>query len=82
MMHKIEWKPEYEIGEPKIDAQHHKIIELINQLGNFWSDSSSIAGLSDLLAEMTAYAHEHLSYEEHIMINCDYPEFESHKAEH
>ncbi len=81
-MHKMEWKPEYETGEPKIDAQHRKIIELLNQLGSSWGDSSSDASLSDILADMTAYAHEHLSYEERVMAECSYPEFESHIAEH
>lgn len=81
-MQKMVWKPEYEIGEPKIDAQHQRIIELIGQISSCWTDSSSYESLSDILADMTAYAHEHLSYEEKVMADCDYPELESHLVEH
>lgn len=82
MTQKMEWKSEYEIGEPKIDTQHRKIIGLINQLGTCWVDDNTYANLSEILAEMTAYSHEHLSYEEQVLANCDYPELESHTAEH
>lgn len=77
----MEWKAEYEIGESKIDAQHRTVIGLINQLMSSWHNCSHEA-LSDILAEMTEYAHEHLAYEEHVMADCGYPELESHKVKH
>lgn len=79
----IEWKEEYKLGIVSIDAQHRKLIVIINALadainGNDSGDSSVGAAIEG----MKRYAEEHLAYEERLFERCGYEEATKHRAEH
>jgi hemerythrin len=77
-MNKITWKDEYSIGHEKIDDQHKKIVDLINELDE--SDSPEIT--TSIISKVNGYVRQHLDYEEQLLKSLEYPEFEQHKELH
>ncbi len=78
----LEWKDEYCVGIDSIDQQHRKLVNLINQLQTAVDYSTGEEFERDALDELVDYTKTHFSYEEGLMRDNDYPDFESHKAQH
>ena len=62
----VEWKDEYSVGIDSIDQQHKRLLNLINQLQTAIDYSTKT----------------HFTYEEGLMRDNDYPDFEPHKLQH
>jgi len=86
----IEWDEKYSVGISKIDDQHKKIINIINNtisliinktidIVQFGTNPQEIL---DLLDEMAVYAKEHFATEEAYMYEFHYLEYVLHKEEH
>jgi hemerythrin len=78
----INWGPAFVSGFDDIDAQHHRMIDLINEF-----DDAMRAGLGrDVLAaifhDLTHYAVHHFAFEEQLMDEYQLPSAPAHKAEH
>ena len=80
--HFIEWKDEYSVGLDSIDQQHRKLIGLINQLTTAVDYSTGEEFEREALAELVEYTKTHFTFEEGLMEDNGYPEFEAHKAKH
>ena len=78
----IEWKNEYSVGIDSIDQQHKKLINLINQLSTAVDYSTGEEFEREALAELVDYTKTHFVYEEGLMEDNGYPDFEAHKAQH
>ena len=78
----LEWKDEYCVGIDSIDQQHRKLVNLINQLQTAVDYSTGEEFERDALDELVDYTKTHFSYEEGLMRDNDYPEFEQHKRQH
>ncbi|MDH3979222.1 MAG: bacteriohemerythrin [Gammaproteobacteria bacterium] len=78
----IEWRDEYSVGIDSIDQQHRKLINLINQLATAVDYSTGEEFEREALAELVDYTKTHFSYEEGLMEENGYPDFEAHKAQH
>ncbi len=78
-MEEIIWSDQYSVGIPSVDAQHQAIVEQINRLlATVANSSEHIAAINALITLGT----EHLSHEEDLLIDYDYPNYEQHHAEH
>ena len=80
--HYIEWKDEYSVGLDSIDQQHRKLVNLINQLKTTVDYSTGEEFEREALAELVDYTKTHFTYEEGLMEDNGYPDFEAHKAQH
>jgi len=80
-MLQIEWRQEYSVGVPELDAQHRHMIELLAGLVKF-TNSGGVVDPFTALAEVNRYAEEHLQQEELILSVRGYPDYARHKAEH
>ncbi len=78
----IAWKDEYVLGIESIDAQHRKLIGIINILEEAMHANGSGDVIVAAVSEMRVYAEEHLRYEEELFDRCGYVESDSHRAEH
>lgn len=78
----LEWKDEYSVGIDSIDQQHKKLINLINQLQAALVYSTGIEFEREALDELVDYTKTHFEYEEGMLEQNDYPDFEAHKAQH
>jgi len=78
----VEWKDEYSVGLDSIDRQHKKLLNLINQLQTAVDYSTGEEFEREALDELVAYTKTHFSFEEGLMKDNDYPDYEPHKAQH
>lgn len=76
------WKDEYSVGINSIDLQHKKLINLINQLQTAVKYSTGEDFEREALNELVDYTKTHFTYEEGMMEQNGYPDFEAHKTQH
>jgi hemerythrin len=76
------WKPEYSVGVQSFDAQHQKLIGLINDLHDARAQGRGAAATGVILTELIDYTVTHFSAEERAFATAGYPEIASHKALH
>ena len=78
----LEWKNEYNVGIDSIDQQHRRLVSLINQLQTAVNYSTGEEFEREALDQLVDYTKTHFTYEEGLMEQNDYPDFESHRAQH
>jgi len=76
------WKPEYNVGHPEIDAQHRKLVEILNSLHEAMLARLTEAQLSKILDELVLYTEKHFASEERLMVQHSYPGVLAHKRLH
>lgn len=78
---KIVWDTSFETGIDEVDAQHRRLVEIINSLAE-GIGRASMTDLHDVLSQLKDYAQYHFRTEEGIMEAQAYPGLEDHRAEH
>ena len=81
---KINWQPNYSVGNSILDEQHKQLLSLCNKAVDCMQSNSpeSRANFHLILNDLANYAENHFRMEEDILARCNYPLLESHKAEH
>lgn len=70
-MDSFEWDAQYETGLQTVDHQHRGLVDLINRLaGTYTEQDRETADVDAVFAQLAAYAQEHFSDEEHMMIHA------------
>lgn len=75
------WDPSFSVGIEKIDTQHQKLIQYINEL-NIAFSYNKMYMVEEVLEKLVDYTVTHFSYEENLMKKAGYPKLEIHKQEH
>ena len=78
----LEWSDIFSVGNDKIDIQHKRILNYINLLSSPPYNSVRNEEFHELLAEISEYALFHIKYEEELLRQLNYPDYEEHKKEH
>ena len=82
----FQWQDSYLTHIDELDAQHQKLVALINglytDLMNCPEDAEKQACVLKTLDELVEYSGYHFAAEEKLMLEYDYPEYERHKQEH
>jgi hemerythrin len=78
----IVWKPFYSVRDASLDAQHQRIIGIINDLYVAMDQGRDLAATKTALDRLIQYTNEHFKHEERVMQEHDYPELVEHKALH
>jgi hemerythrin-like metal-binding protein len=78
----FEWSFVYEVGDPIIDAQHKRFVDLTNKVFEAMSSGKGATIVGPTLDALFAHTLEHFEEEQKFMDRYDYPEKEAHKAEH
>ncbi|MFI3155902.1 MAG: bacteriohemerythrin [Methylococcaceae bacterium] len=60
------WNDNFKTGIPRIDEQHHRLVDLINMLANHLAHQSDIHTLNSIFTELSEYAVYHFRTEEDI----------------
>jgi len=76
------WTDEYSVRIPQIDAQHKKLVGLINVLHEAMASGKGKEALAKILAELVDYTKVHFRLEEQLMQQRGYLDYLTHKAEH
>jgi len=78
----FEWSDELSVNIKKIDEQHHRLVEMINELYEGMKSKQANDILSKILTGMVEYAKTHFATEETYMATYKFPGLAEHKAEH
>lgn len=83
-MSAIHWNGHFELGLPEIDAQHQRLVTLINGLALALSDARALPEVDALLDRLHVYADEHFRLEEAMMTDSALSAMAQrrHRAEH
>ncbi len=77
-MKRIEWKNDYNINIPAIDAQHRRLVELFNELAEAKQNNRDTEKHSRILGQLVGYTRNHFAYEENFMKTINYPLLKEH----
>lgn len=78
----IKWDSKFEVGHPRIDAEHRAFIDLIRAVSVEAERNCPKEKAMRLLLEVRKYAEFHFVSEENIMLDVGYPGYEEHREEH
>lgn len=78
----FDWKPEYSVSIPAIDAQHKKLFALAGELHTAMCQGKGSAVLEQSLSRLVDYTKDHFAAEERLMEKYKYPGLAVHKVEH
>jgi hemerythrin-like metal-binding protein len=78
----IVWSDRYSVGIARIDGQHQRLIDLINDLHAAMLAREGNTALGAILDGLATYTVSHFATEEGLMTKFAYPGFGEHKAEH
>jgi hemerythrin-like metal-binding protein len=78
----LEWMPALAVGNEVIDAQHRKLFELINRLGDSSRAGGARTEVAAVLDELGDYVRDHFGLEERLFAEKAYPAAKEHQAEH
>ncbi|MBS1209630.1 MAG: bacteriohemerythrin [Proteobacteria bacterium] len=76
------WSDDLATGDPRIDADHKHLIDLVNALYDAMKSGKGNDVLKKTLDELIQYTSSHFRREELLMQQIRYPDADSHKAEH
>ncbi|KIL99255.1 Hemerythrin [Paramagnetospirillum magnetotacticum MS-1] len=77
----IVWRDAMSVGAPALDADHKRLIDLIN-LTEQWIGQDNWRQVATVTDELLRYVDEHFRREESVMAAIKYPEIEQHKKAH
>jgi hemerythrin len=79
----IKWEDDFSVGVKEIDAQHKKIIDIINKVYEMIRDNNfDNADIQQILKDLQDYADRHFSTEEIYFREFDYEKTDSHIGAH
>ena len=78
----MEWNATLSVSVPSLDAQHQKLIALLNQLHDAMRAGKGAATLATVLDDLASYTRTHFTNEEILMKAHRFPGLEAHTAEH
>ena len=78
----MEWTPDLEVDEGKIDEQHRELFKRISKLVSAIKSKTCKFEIGPTTAFLEEYIIEHFNDEQEMMREAGYPDFEVHKAIH
>ncbi len=78
----IKWVAEYEIGHSKIDSEHKKLVDIINDFYDAFASSQEHERIGKVINELVNYTIFHFTAEEELFKNSTYPDTEEHLKKH
>ena len=78
----MEWSDKLSVGIDSIDAQHKKLVSMINDLFDAMKAGHGKEKLGQTLDGLVSYAASHFKYEEQLFAKTAYPDAAKHKQEH
>lgn len=78
----FEWADDLVIDNGPIDADHRKLVDLVNQLHSATSEGRGMEVVDGILTELIGYTADHLRREEARMAELQFPDLERHKLGH
>ncbi len=81
-MQQLIWNEGLSVGIERIDDDHKKIINVLEQVINAIENDCSIEQIENTFSDLENYVVQHFSYEESFMAQIGYEHLEEHKKSH
>lgn len=81
-MGEITWCSDFCVGVAEIDAQHERLVSMVNELFRAYMQGQERKVLYGIVTNLGDYTAYHFSTEERLMAAHGYPEAAAHRAEH
>ena len=78
----LEWNPSFSVDVPEMDAEHKKLISLVNELNDAMKAGKAKDEMDRIFGELATYTQTHFASEERFMQKVGYPDLAKQKAEH
>jgi hemerythrin len=78
----IAWDSSFSVGSGRMDADHKRLVTLLNDLYDGWNQGKTVAELGWLFDELLAYAETHFAAEEALLGSRAYPRLEKQQQDH
>ena len=78
----LEWNDRFNTGVSKIDLQHRRLVDFLNELYAAMQAGKGRDALGKVLKELVTYTRTHFVTEEQLMQAHGYPGFVEHKNTH
>ncbi|MCB1182353.1 bacteriohemerythrin [bacterium] len=78
----IKWSDEFIIGDSHIDAQHQRLVDIVNKFDEAMRKGRGSRVMNEILNELIGYTQEHFADEERLLATADYPGLKAHQAQH
>ncbi|MDE2030442.1 MAG: hemerythrin domain-containing protein, partial [Alphaproteobacteria bacterium] len=70
----MEWSDNFTVGVAEIDAEHKKLVALLNEVYDAHEAGGGHDAVSRVLDELVQYVDYHFKHEEGLFIRARYPE--------
>jgi hemerythrin len=78
----FQWGPRFQLGIPQVDAQHKRLVDLVNKLHDAMMAGKGDQVVDSIVQELIAYTLSHFRDEEALMRQHAYPLAARHHEEH
>lgn len=78
----LEWTDALSVGFEEIDADHKKLVAIVNDLNDAVQSGGDTKTVGRVLEDLLSYTAWHFRHEERLMQSYGDPSFEDHKARH
>ena len=78
----LEWNESLSVGFGKMDEEHQRLVDMVNNLDDALSSGQDSAMVGELLDDLISHTLRHFHHEEHLMQAYGDPEYIAHKIEH
>jgi len=78
----IKWRDSYSVGIEKLDKEHLKLVELVNDMYIIVRDKGDIVALNSCIERVVEYTQFHFYSEEVAMEEKNFPGLDEHKKIH
>lgn len=78
----IEFSDDMKLGVPAMDAQHSKLVDLINDLMAADAEGHDSEKIAEILEQLSDYIVVHFRAEEKLLETVDFPDLVGHKKRH
>jgi len=78
----LEWNPAFDTGIGGIDYEHHRLVDMLNEIHELMLKVAEPRKIAAILADFHALASAHFALEEKIMRDQNYPGFEGRRDTH
>ena len=76
------WSEDLSVLVPEMDAEHHKLIGIINDLYDSMKSGKSKEALGNIFSDLLDYTKTHFKDEENLMMKVGYPGLQDQMAQH
>lgn len=78
----IQWDKSFSVGTTALDADHRRLLEILNRIYEAWQTDPSKVELDQLFDELLDYTDGHFNREESKLAARDYEGLPDHHAQH